>query len=320
MIQNSIFVVNDEPYCLWEVDIRDRNIEFLNGLDPDYFQYLVSIHINADDEKRASIALRVTFHHAIETLFSLIGAYVQAPDCAYAWIGKCSNLELRKFVQRIRNMEPGIFTKLTIASVTWENIAQSVFHTYQPGSQRQADTVKCFSRLWLRLATEFTDPVQINEYNSLKHGFRVRSGGFALVAGVEHEYGVPPPADDMRLVGKSDYGMSFFKLETLGKDKGNRSLRSRRTSVNWSIERVVLLLQLCYFSIQNVIAALRFANGIAAENCKFLRPESGDDFDRPWQYSPGVTSLNIDHVINDHDTISLTRQELLDKISGDKDR
>ncbi len=73
-MDSSIFVVNQEPYCIWEIDVQERNKEFLNGIDTDFFDYIVELHLNADDEKRASIALRSTLHHAMETMFSLLGA------------------------------------------------------------------------------------------------------------------------------------------------------------------------------------------------------------------------------------------------------
>jgi hypothetical protein len=280
-MQTSIFLVNEEPYCLWKVDIHERSAEFLKGLDPDYFEYSLNAHTATKDEQRASIALRTSLHHALETLFSLVGAYVQAPDCAYAWIAKCSNTDLRALVQRINNGNPTVFTKLNISSVTWSNIAESVFHTHMPGTDRQAKTMECFSSLWTRLAHEFTDPNHIDEYNSLKHGFRVKRGGFALAVGAEHQYGVPPPQSEMHLLGKSDFGTSFFKVEALGSDRKSRSIRTRRTSVNWSIERVILLAQLAYFSINNVVSALRFMNGVPAEQCRFLCPENDEDFDMP---------------------------------------
>ena len=49
-------------------------MEFLNGIDVEYFDYAIKAHLETDDEKRASIALRTISHHAIETLFSLLGA------------------------------------------------------------------------------------------------------------------------------------------------------------------------------------------------------------------------------------------------------
>lgn len=109
-MHNSIFVVNEEPYCIWEVDLPERNMEFLNGIDVEYFDYAIKVHLEAEDEKRASIGLRTTLHHAIETLFSLLGAYIQAPDCAYAWIAKCSNKELRSVVTKVSGLRNSLFT------------------------------------------------------------------------------------------------------------------------------------------------------------------------------------------------------------------
>jgi hypothetical protein len=152
----------------------------------------------------------------------------------------------------------------------------------------------------------------------LKHGFRVKRGGFALAVGAEHQYGVPPPQSEMHLLGKSDFGTSFFKVEAMGSDRKSRSIRTRRTSVNWSIERIILLAQLAYFSINNVVSALRFVNGVPAEQCRFLRPENDEDFDMPWQYTPGVTSFNIDYVVDERNTRPFTKQELLEKIRAHK--
>jgi len=314
-MQNSIFLVNDEPYCLWEFDLAARTREFLKGLDPDYFEYCLNVHIAAENEQRASVAIRINLHHAVETLFSLIGAYVQAPDCPYAWIARCSNAELRAVVQRIGKGNSELFTKLNIAPVTWSSIANTVFDRYMPGTERQKTTAKHFASLWATLAHELADQHQIDEYNALKHGFRVRRGGFGFAMGLEHEYGVAPPAAEMQLIGKSDFGASFFKLERIGADKTSRSVRSRRTSINWSIERLILLSQLTYYSINNLVSALRVVNGVPANECKFLRPEADEDFAKPWQYSPGITNITIDDVVDESNTRAITRQELLSRVS-----
>lgn len=127
-MQNSIFLVNEEPYCLWDPDLKARNNEFLKGLDADFFDYTTKVHLEVEDEQRASVAFRLNLHHALETLFSLLGAYVQAPDCAYAWLSKCSTPELRLLALRIKKGEPGVFTKLPISKVNWNTVSQSVFH------------------------------------------------------------------------------------------------------------------------------------------------------------------------------------------------
>lgn len=318
-MQNTIFLVNEEPFCLWDFDLRKRNNEFLKGLDADYFDYCLKAHVDTEDEQRSSVALRITFHHALETLFSLVGAYVQAPDCAYAWLAKCSTSDLRAFISRVGSGSSDIFTKLNISPVSWNTVAEAIFQTYMPGTEKQGRTVECFSNTWRWLAHEFQDQNHIDEYNSLKHGFRVQGGGFALAVGIEPSYGIPPPEDKMHLLGKSDFGTSFLRLESLGTDRKNRSIRARRTSVNWSIERVILSLQLVHMSLNNVISALRIINGWKASECKFLRPENDEDFETPWKYSPGVTSINFDHVIDEGNTIAVTRRELLEKIRGGKE-
>jgi len=240
-----------------------------------------------------------------------LGAYVQAPNCSYAWIAKCSNKDLRQVIGKINGVNNPLFTKLNIEHVSWDSVAKCVFHCYKPGTERNRQTTELFASLWRKLAHEYTDQNHVDEYNSMKHGFRIRSGGFAFAFGLEHEYGVPPPENEMKMIGHSEYGATFLKVEPIGSAKSNRSLRSKKTSINWSIERLIMLIQLVSMSIANVVSALRIANGAEAGSCQYLRPEEDSDFDKPWQYSPGVTSCNIDYVINENDVTSTTRKELL---------
>lgn len=314
-MQDTIFQVNDEPYCLWDPDLKARNHEFLKGLDSDFFEYNFTVHLEAEDDIRSSVALRLSLHHSLETLFSILGAYVQAPDCAYAWLAKCSTPALRLLVERINQKQPNIFTKLNVDSINWETIANSIFHSYKPNTEQNAETVKHFATLWSRLANELNNPVHIDEYNALKHGFRVQNGGFAISIGKEPSLGVAAPEDDMQLLGKSEYGSSFFTVTPLSTTVKTRSLRISRTSVNWSVERVILLNQLTQISINNVVTALRVINGWSPTECKFLTPESSDDFDKPWHFSPGVTNMKWGHVTDETNAMLLTKEEILQKLA-----
>lgn len=315
-MEATIFVVNEEPYCLWERDTAARNLEFLNGLDPDYFEYSLNTHLAAEDDKRASVALRVSLHHSIETLFSLLGAFIQAPDCAYAWLAKCSNSDLRTLVERIAKRAPAIYTKLNLSSITWKSVAESVFAAYKPGTDRQTNTVDRFSGLWDALSRELIEPALVDEYNSLKHGFRVSPGGFSLAVGLEHEPGTAPPPSEMRLLGKSEFGATFFKIETLWPEQKSRSVRSRRVSANWSIERIILLHQLTQMSIGNLVSALKFVNGVPANECRYVRPEKDADFDEPWKHSTGITAINLDDVVDHTNARVVTKQELLNRLTN----
>lgn len=315
-MQNSLFVVHREPYCIWEVDVGERNREFLCGIDPEYFSYLAEVHLNADDEQRSAIALRAAFHHALETLFSLIGSYVQAPDCVYAWIAKCSNTQLREFVADVNNPNAQLFTKLNIDNVTWREISESVFSGYIPDTEKNERTVNLFADLWCKLASEFLVDAHIDEYNSIKHGFRIRSGGFSIAIGLEHENGVSPPQDEMKYLGNSEHGTTIIKLEPTSPRKGERSYRSRRHSLNWRVERTALLLQLASMSINNIASALKISNGIEAGTCKFTRPLEDDDFATPWSYSTGVTSSSMDYAFQFDKSMMASKEELQKEVNS----
>lgn len=315
----SIFAVNDEPYCLWEANFSERTKTFLDGLDADYFEYVLQAHTNTEDEKRALVAIKLSLHHATETMFSLLGSFVQAPDCPYAWIAKCSNTELREFTSRVNKEDDSLITKLNLASISWTAIAGAIFATYMPGTLRQKNTIKCFANLWSTLNAELLNPVHTDEYNALKHGFRARAGsGFAIAIGIEREYGVSPPASEMQTLGKSNFGATFLKIEALSHISGSRHIRSRQISVNWSLERIVLLHQLVYMSIKNVVSALKIVNNYSPSTCLFVRPENDSDFLRPWTFTTGVTSINIDYDIDQNLLPAWTKAQLLTKLRANK--
>lgn len=313
-MQSSIFAINDEPFCLWEVDLAERNRAFLDGIDPDYFDYVLHAHMGTEDEKRAIVAIRLSLHHATEAMFSLLGAFVQAPDCPYAWIAKCTNYELRKFAERVNRQDASLITKLNISAMSWHAVATAVFTTYQPGTEWQAETIKRFAQLWSALTGDLTNQSHIDEYNAMKHGFRVRPGGFALAAGSESTYGVAPPRSEMKIIGQSAFGTTFLKVEPIGLAKGSQHIRSRKTSVNWSLEKIILLHQLVYMSINNVVSALKVVNGYAPSTCRFLRPEQDSGFDQPWIHDVGVASINVDYVLDESRLPAISKADLLAKL------
>jgi len=207
---------------------------------------------------------------------------LQAPKCSYAWISKCSTGELRKLVNRINSSDSTIISTLHIGKISWKSISDIVFKYYLPDTARQTKTKELFANLWQGLANEYLDPTNINEYNSIKHGLRIKSGGFRLQVGVEHQPRVPCPANKMQTVGYCEYGSSFFSLEKIGNNlKSNQSFCSRKISVNWKIEKVALLLQFIAMSINNIASILKIINGVEINTVKFNRLENDSDFEKP---------------------------------------
>jgi hypothetical protein len=238
---------------------------------------------------------------------------VQSPRCAYGWIAKCSNTTLRRVVNRINAGDRELLCPYVRKPVGWAGIADIVFACYMPDTEKGAATRKLFATLWGQLAHEFLNRDHIEEYNSIKHGLRMRGGGFTLAVGLEHSYGVPPPDSEMKTIGHSEHGSSFFRLERIG-EEGSRSFSTRRVAVNWKVERVQLLCELAAMSIANVIGALRIVNGTSPSTVQFHRPSDDQDFTRAWSYSPGVTSMNMDFVIDPRQIPNVTKAELLEQL------
>ena len=303
-------MVHKEPYCLWGYDISERNVDFLNGFDTKYFEFVTDTALAADDEKRASVLLYTTLHHAIETLFSLIGAYVQAPDCVFAWMAKCQNSQLRDLIIGITDNDDSIFRKLKLQSLSWDCISKSVVSRLPYEDERKAIIANHFSTTWSRLAAEFTDEIQIDQYNSIKHGLRVRPGGFKLAIGEE----VTPGAEPKKFhdLGGSDYGMTYQKIRNIWPDRKSRSIRYTKTSVNWSINKVIGQLRLANCSIVNLISILKCINGVPPNECKFMLPQQDEDFESPWNESVGVNNFTMDFTVDTTNTEPVTANKIIE--------
>ena len=310
-LRGAVFAVDDEPYCLWDPQLKELNSEFLANLDPEYFDYCLRTCLEGHDDKRASLALKQALHHSIETLFSLLGAYLQAPRHAYAWIAKCSTSQLISFVRRISSGDKTVLTTVVLPSVSWKAVADCVMHDYRPGTDRNSETVELYGDWWSRLAQQLCDLEQRDEYNAIKHGFRVANGGFGLAIGIEHVHGVPPPSEEVQQLAHSTFGTSFLKIEKIGIDKAGRNLKAHRVVVNWSLEQITSLSQLVYMSINNVVSALRSVNQVTSMPRNFLRPESDEDFLKPWTSEAAVKSMKIENVFTDIAVPQISREDLL---------
>jgi hypothetical protein len=309
-LHSLVFKVLDEPYCVWEEDVLGTNRRFLRGLDPDYFAYLTHIHCAATDRKHASVALRISSHHGLETLFSLVGAFLQAPDCVYAWVGKCSTGALRDLVRRVTAKDSTLFRKLKVDEVSWNSVATAVFRTLEPGTEIQRAAIQQFTALWQGLAAEFSESLHIEEYNSLKHGFRVGNGGFALSIGPAAEGGEFPPDNEFQLVGRSDFGTSFVLIKPTTNNKGDRALKVSTVHVNWSFERLVRLNEAIFWSLKNITTALRAANGVDPGTPAFIVPGTTDHFDGVWRNDSGLLNMRQDSIVPAEDRFARTKSQL----------
>jgi hypothetical protein len=300
----TIFCVDTKPWLIADPDIRGKNLEFLNGIDADYFIYCLEAHANAEESesRHASVALQSTLHHALETLFSLIGVLVQAHNCGYAWIAKCQNSDLIKLVNKISACDDSLFTKLLDLDISWSGIASVIVNLCQQEShasnpRQQADSLgKCLSLLSL----ELIDGNSRDEYNSIKHGFRIKSGGYKLWMSTNDNAIRAPHAtsDKMALITESEYGASFFKLIPLSASKKERGLKPSRVYINWNLTRTIMLIEIAYTFIINVTSALKRLNGVTDELVCMTFPDPRE-LEKPWQ----LAGRSFMQVSGDHNPI-----------------
>jgi len=105
----SAYFVGERPQVTWAWDLDDRNLRFLCGIDAGYFTHIASTEgalLESEARHFAVAALRVAYGQALETLFALAGAAVQAPGCVVGWMLAYRNDELLHLVRAMASGRP----------------------------------------------------------------------------------------------------------------------------------------------------------------------------------------------------------------------
>lgn len=313
-------LVNDEPYRLWDQDPERRTAEFLDSIDPAFFSYLAEAHaekLDSEEHKRSvATASRMAYLHGIETFMTLVGAAVQAPHAPYAWVTLAQTKLLRGVVERITSGDPSLHTEFSNWDHTWDGLAKGVF-AFSGEENGWPQTAESFGKVWRIFAGEFLDEHNQDEYNSLKHGFRIRSSGVKLALGKQHQPGVPASREEMHYLGGSDTGSTFFEIERAGPDiDTNRNRRTRRRTVNWTPETMIRGLQVIDVSIRNIVAFLRIVHGAAPNTIQFHRLEGVEDLASLLRDSVGVRTWSFDAVLDDSQIPLTTKKQLLEELAS----
>jgi hypothetical protein len=312
-LERYVFAVGNEPFCLWGYDLALENETFLRSFDAKYFDYVSRSHLEhleGEDAARASVALRSAYHHGLEALFSLLGALSQAPEAVTAWIPKCSSSRLRRLVSDVSSQQ-AILTQRGWQRLSWHALAEIVHSHVWVDEEPKWTTASRYAHLWSRFASDFLNDLHISEYNSIKHGFRVLSGGSVLRVGVEPSYGVSPPESEMQTIGASPHGVTFSTVEPLpAGDPKSPHVRLMNQRLNWRAESMAQALQLIAWSMNNVAGFLRVLNGAPASTIRFQRPEDPDVFEAPWRWQVGVLSGAMSFVIDEAEVVRASREQL----------
>jgi hypothetical protein len=319
-IQNVRFAIDETAYCLWDLDIRQRNLDFINKIDAHYFEYIANLHgesLEGDEKQYAAAALRIAYSHGLESLFSLLCACVQAPDCVVGWLLNYQNKELYEVVRKISEWRPRqIYSKLRNRSVNWDAVADLIFmHVKTGGDEKDKRIRDNFARLWGRFASDFLNENYKYEYNSIKHGLRARMGGFYLAIGAEDVPGVPAPPEKMRTMVNSEFGSSFFVPVRL---HDRRNFTIQHQSLNWDPQNLVYALLLISMSINNVVGFLKVLHGVPANEVQFSWASDDESYQEPWKRGV-VSGMGWNSQIRADFITPLSKEEILSVYSEERE-
>jgi len=315
-LQNCKFIIYDKPYCIWDLDLSQKNLDFIESMSPEYFNN-VALHnvkqLEEEEKNLAALSIRLAYFHGMETFFSLICATLQAPECIVGWLQKYSANSLRKMIIDI-NAGQNILTKNGPNQFSWEELSNT-FNSFKLEDADKEHEIKArFGEFWKRLAVEFIDEKLITEYNNIKHGLRINPRGFHMAIGLEKEFGVSPPPEEFVSMGGYEFGTSFFTLEEIcQKGVPNRKyhFQVRKHNVNWDPEIIGIRILLLTYSIKNILSFLKMKNGVKPETLKFSWPSDLRAFEDAWKPLSGVSNFSVGSIINQEDIEIFDREEIL---------
>lgn len=318
-MEKSLFYVGERPCAVWDPEIRKKNLELLKHFDTHYFEYMANIHsaeVDSEHTQQAATALRTSYGLALETLFSLLGATLQAPKCVFGWLYQYKEGDLRLVVQGISGTRK-LRTRFR-GQLTWKSLSNTIHRNLLLSDKVKEGEIKAgFATFWDYSATEYLDLGSRSEFNSMKHGLRFQPGGFRLAFGLQEKRDVPAPPNRMEGMGGSKFGATTLTLERIGKTR--LDYRVREHSRNWDLGSLAGRIRLISMSIHNVVSCLLILNGQEPSKLQFFSPEDLADFDRAWESNCGTNACSIGSCITE-ENICLTTADEVEKSYNFKDK
>lgn len=272
---------------MWGDELRGFHKSFLRGFDPSHFDFVaqtLAAKLGGPEKSKATLAIRTTYGHALETFIAFLAATVQAPDCIFAWLLKYRNDELRSVVRKITERQ-SVRTRLKLSSVSWESLAKVVHAPLAAAHPNLEESIKRVGRLWHRLASEFLEENHEREYNSIKHGMRVTTGDFGLSARPPN---APPDSDGPVSLVLQGSGSSFKTLLPIENNK--RNLQIAVCARSWSAESLVLRIGFISMSLSNALQYLRLRAGDARQDVAYRLEQDAEVYEKCWDVDRHCTT------------------------------
>lgn len=299
------FCVLEKPYAVWDVDTAGKNRKFLAEFDANFYYRVAHLIINSpsangfsddptdqshQDRKDASALSRMLWHHGLETLIMLLGAYIQAPNAVHAYFLKCTNENCVGLAHILLGHNFPKYHRLQGSEFSLKSLLSGI-HRYA-GLANHDVVVDRFQDALRQMLRDYAHEKNRWEYNSIKHGLRASHGSFGLAFGLENEPGVMAPADAMQMIASSQDATFFSKVRRL-EDVTNQQARLNfgieQIGVTWSLDKVLMDLQLLSLLLHNTVSSLRISAGDEAKDVTFNSIAQGEEAEFWQRYDAAPT-------------------------------
>jgi hypothetical protein len=303
-----VLCVDERPYCVWDNGITNFNAEYLNSINPKFYEFIAhqnyNIIIDKDANKEskqfAALLLRNYYTQALETLFALIFATLQSPKCISGWMLNYRNVDLYSLVEKVnKNISIKIRFKIN-EKFNWERIVKIIFSYLDDNSEAKPIIVENFSGLLNSFVTDFLNENLRNEYNSVKHGFRAQSGGFTLEIQPPEKSNINIPKSELKNLLHSEYGSAFYTEEKIPERKNQYCINYH--ALNWNPENIYHGIYFISLLINNIITFLKLYNELQIEGIEYLVELPNRLFNYPWKNIAGSGAFKLGGEV-DLDTI-----------------
>ena len=231
------------------------------------------------ERKDVSSLSRLFWYHGMETLVMMLGAYIQAPGVVHGYFLKCRTEDALEVAGCLLREEQPRYARLKGPAFTLMHLLNGI-HLCAAWSDRDMINDR-FARAMKSMLRDYTDEHHRAEYNSIKHGLRASHGQFGIAIGIQEAPGVPAPPEAMEMIGLSQ-DASFFDvakpLRGASKQEAKLHFVTEKSSVAWSLEKVIGDLQLISILLNNVVSALRIHAGTPCSSVSFNKIADGEPF------------------------------------------
>ncbi len=270
-------IVNDKPYAFWGTGLKEQNRSHVFSIDPDLWKNLFNNAIKPFAEESndsqlliaSATAARIQLGLALETLFALLFAAIQAPHYVVGWLQHYRNRDIDSLINKV-NSGSRVSLGVKLNPVSWPAISDLIHCEFALSDKKiEKETKARLAEVIETFAQEYIDEGMKQEFNSLKHSMRVRAGGFGMSCSFTTRNG--ESSGDIHL-GQGDYGSTYYRSLPIP-NMGRNQRILERVSYNWNLARIKESMELIRILIHNVRTFILGHNGfLDGEHAVYLYP------------------------------------------------